>query len=135
MTVTTPEDRMTALQRNLTISADLIGPDIETGHPEYIRALSEYTCMASGISTDYKETVEDLSVQFAQTFRSDRSVATFMLDLESSIDLIDPSTTPEIAENSEYVRGLSEHACLAGNISPEHAPSVRALLMSIFANN
>lgn len=135
MTITTPEDRLTSLRRNLSVSADLIGPDIETVHPEYIRALSECTCMASSLSTDYKEIIETLSIEFAQTSRSDLSVAAFMLDLEASIDLIGTDTVPEDTENSEYVRGLSEHACLVGNISPQHAASVRALLVGILDNN
>lgn len=64
-TCKTPDERIDALARNLRVATDLIGPDIadtNAVHSEYIRALTEQTCSASGISTNHKGAIESLFV-------------------------------------------------------------------------
>ena len=128
-------DRIEALRNNLRIAADLIGPDVSHVNPEYTRALSEFGCMASGITTEHKESFEALAIQLAQTPTPDASTEAFVNDLEVSADLIGKDIDTATTERPEYIRALAEHACLIADISGYHADSARDLLVGILTND
>lgn len=56
----THEQRLTAFGHNFVSASQLVGNNIENVDPEYVRAMSEQVCAASGISTEYKEAVSTL---------------------------------------------------------------------------
>lgn len=65
---TTVTERVQALARNLEVAHSLVGDDVLQGrdeNPEYLRAVTEFICEASGISTDAKEAVETLLVSIS----------------------------------------------------------------------
>lgn len=55
-----PAQAIEDLAHNLTVAAELIGNDMKHVHPEYIRALSEHTCYASGLSGEHAELVQNI---------------------------------------------------------------------------
>lgn len=134
-TTKTRDERVTALTHNLRITADLIGPDPENAHPEYLRALSEQACLASSISTNHKDAVSELAVSFAQTTDPDRSIAAFAQDVEASTDLIGPDISVDGLVNPEYIRALTEHACFVANLSGNNAEAVHAVFVGILTDD
>lgn len=128
-------DRIEALRTSLRIAADLIGPDIKTVDPEYTRAISEFGCMTSDITTEHKESFEALAIELAQTTDPDRNVDALATDLEASADLIGPDIGIASADRPDYIRALSEHACLIADISGHHAESVHAVLVGVLTND
>lgn len=127
-------DRIEALRNNLRIATDLIGPDAENVESEYLRAISEFACMASGISTDHKEALIALVIELAHTTDPDRNVETLIEHLEASADILGRDITLAVESRPEYVRALSEHACFMADISGHHADSVQDVLVGILTN-
>lgn len=134
MATQTTAERIEALRKNLHIAADLIGSDVHQVDPEYIRAVSEFACMASGISTDHKEALIALVIELAYTTNPQGNVDALTRDLEASADLIGRDHQ-DTERRSEYIRALSEHACLMADISGHHADSVHEVLVGILPND
>lgn len=135
MTVRTPEWRTTELARNLAIASDLIGDDPINVHPEYIRALSEHTCIASGVNSEHKEAVADLLIGLGQTNDPVRNAHALAQDLAASADLIGNDIHLATTNRPEYIRALSEHACFMADISGDHADSVQDVLIGILTSD
>lgn len=135
MTPTTTDARFQGLRASLQIAADLIGSDPQSVNPEYIRALSEFGSMNSGIGTEYKEAFEALVVELAQTPRPDKSVEALVNDLEASADLVGTDVAITIANRPDYIQALAEHACLMADISGHHADSVHTVLVGVLSND
>lgn len=135
MATMTTADRIKELRASLQIAADLIGPDILHVNSEYTRALSEFGCMNSGISTEHKEAFEALAIELAQTPHPEASATALVNDLEVSADLIGPDIDTATADRPEYLRALAEHACLIADISGDHANSVHDMLFGILTND
>lgn len=135
MATTPVNPRFQHLQDSLRIAADLIGPDIKTVDPEYTRAISEFGCMTSDITTEHKESFEALAIELAQTTDPDRNVDALATDLEASADLTGPDIGIAAANRPDYIRALAEHACFVADISGHHAESVHDVLVGVLAND
>lgn len=133
MATTLVDPRFQDLRDSLRIAADLIGPDTQNVDPEYTRAISEFACMTSGISTEYKEIFATLTNELAQTTDPEGNASALANDLEVSAVLIEPDS--DIASRPDYTRALAEHACFAADISGHHADSVHDLLVGILTND
>lgn len=131
-TLTRPSDRVKALARNLTITTDLVGSDHHEANPEYLRALSEYACTASGISTDHKESVIALAIDIGEANDPAQAIEDLAHNLTVAADLIGEDMKNV---HPEYVRALSEHTCYASGISGDHAELVRNIFTDILARN
>lgn len=135
MATMTTTGRIEELRASLQIAADLIGPDILPVDSEYTRALSEFGCMNSGISTIHKEAFENLAIQLAQTPRPEASAASLVNDLEVSALLIGDDIDVTLTERPERLQALCEHACVVAEIDSAHADSVHDLLIGVLTND
>lgn len=131
-TLTSPAERIKALARNLTTAADLVGRDHREVHPEYLRALSESACMASGISTDRKESVIALTIDIGEA----NDPAQAITDLTHNLTIAAELSGNDLKHvHPEYIRALSEHTCYASGISGDHAELIRDILTDILTRN
>lgn len=135
MTTQTLTERIEALRKNLHISTDLLCSGTDGVDGEYIRAVSEYACMASGISTDHKESLIALVIELAHTTDPQRNVDALAKHLEASADILGRDVTLAVEARPEYVRALCEHACFIADFSGHHADSVQDILVGILTND
>lgn len=130
MTVKTPAERIEALRHNLHIATDLFGPDCTSLRQEYTGAISEFTCIASGISTSHKEAVTDLTVELACTPYPDANIDTFAHALETMTILVG-TEPPMERHHPEYVRGLIGYACITANLVGEYGEGLDPIVTAV----
>lgn len=134
-TLTSTTETFESLRKNLHISTLLIGNDVKHVDPEYILAISEFACMASGVNTDHKEALIALVIELAYTKDPTGNVNALIRDMEASAALIGPNPDTVATNRPDYFRALSERACAAAGISGEHAESVSDLLADILTTD
>lgn len=130
---TTTTDRATAFDHQLIVAATLVASDaVEQTHPEYLRALSEQACMASGINTEHKEDVESIIAGFARNGPIEADINAFTHAIVSHGDEIETAFR-ESGQYSSDVATAANRARTAGGLPETLSRPVKDFLFGVVA--
>ena len=114
-----------SLRDNLMIATDLLCSGLDDVDTEYSRAISEFACTSSGISTDYSNMFIMLVDELSSVSNPVETINTLINHMDVSADILSNNTSSTKAE----ALALAKHACKSVKLSEHRYSFVRAILV------